>query len=264
MPVIFQISYERKIGFMIYKGHKKEFHKDGISLYLADCMDIMAATPDGYYDLCICDPPYGINVAKMAYTQEENRPCKQKNGKILRVKKLSYKHGDWDKSPPTKEYFDELIRISKDQVIWGINHYDYAFNSDGRIKWDKHTPEGVSFNRYEYAYCSLLSEEVVFDFLWAGMCQGISTAYPTKQQGNKKLNEKRIHPTQKPVQLYKWLLKNYATPDMKIIDTHGGSFSSAIAGYDFGCEMLVCEIDEDYFDSGVKRFDNETRQLICF
>lgn len=233
-----------------------------IELLNVDCMDYMAGLPDKAFDLAIVDPPYGINVGNMAYTQENNRPVKQKNGQILRVKKLGYKHGDWDRVPPDVKYFDELIRISKNQIIWGINHFGYPFNSTGKIRWDKHTPDGVSFNRYEYAYCSLISDGVLFDYLWAGMCQAKSTAEPRTQQGNKALNEKRIHPCHKPIVLYKWLLKNYATPDMKIIDTHLGSGSSAIAAYDFGCDFVGMEIDKDYYDAAVKRFNIHKQQQV--
>jgi len=247
------------------EGAKQEYHTDNIHLYQMDCMDLMATVPDKYFCLALVDPPYGINVGNMAYTQEENRPCKQKNGAILRVKKLKYKHGDWDKTAPDHGYFDELIRISKNQIVWGINHFDYPFKSTGRIRWDKHTPDGVSFNRYEFAYCSLISDEVLFDYLWAGMCQAKSTAEPQVQQGNKSLNEKRIHPCHKPIVLYKWLLKNYGNPAMKIIDTHLGSGSSAIAAHDFGIrEFVGTEIDLEYFNAAVTRFKTHIAQQRLF
>lgn len=229
-------------------------------VHLIDCMEFMRTLPDKFFDICITDPPYGIGVAKMAYTQEENRPCRQKNGNILKVKKLSYKHGDWDNVTPDKLYFDELKRISKEQIIWGVEYYDYEFGK-GRIKWDKGVPDGVSFKRYEYAYCSYIDNEVLFEFLWAGFCQAVTSAYPFIQQGNKKLNEHRIHPTQKPVALYKWLLKNYAKPGDKIFDSHMGSQSSRIACYDGGFDYWGCELDEDYFRDGCKRFKNHIKQL---
>jgi len=134
----------------------------------------------------------------------------------------------------------------------------------GRIKWDKLVPNGMSFNRYEYAYCSLIDNEILFQYLWAGMCQAESLKNPTTQQGNKKLNEKRIHPTHKPINLYKWLLKNYAKPDFKIIDTHLGSGSSAIAAYDFGCDFVGTEIDREYYDAAVKRFNIHKMQTKLF
>lgn len=245
-------------------GAKQEYHSGNIHLYQMDCMDLMVQLPDKWADLSCVDPPYGINVAKLAYTQEENRPCRQKNGSILRVKKLAYKHKDWDRETPQQNYFDELRRISKHQIIWGVNYFDWKGIGTGRIKWNKCVPDGVSFSNYEYAYCSLIDSEVEFVYLWAGMCQAKSIAEGTIQQGNKKLNEKRIHPTHKPINLYKWLLKNYAKPEYKIIDTHLGSGSSAIAAFDFGCDFVGCEIDKDYYDAAVKRFEIHKMQQKLF
>ena len=122
----------------------------------------------------------------------------------------------------------------------------------------------MSFNRYEYAYCSLIETEVEFVYLWAGMCQAKSIGEPTTQQGNKKLNEKRIHPTHKPKNLYKWLLKNYAKEGDRILDTHLGSGSSAIAAFDGGFDFVGCEIDKDYFDAAKKRFDIHCMQQKLF
>ena len=241
-------------------GAKNEYHFGNIHLYQMDCNVLMAQIPDKYFQLSCVDPPYGINVARLAYTQEDNRPCRQKNGSILRVKKLKYEHKDWDKNTPTQEYFDELRRVSKEQIIWGVNYYDWDGIGRGRIKWDKCVPDGMSFNRYEYAYCSLIETEVEFVYLWAGMCQAKSIGEPTTQQGNKKLNEKRIHPTHKPKNLYKWLLKNYAKEGDRILDTHLGSGSSAIAAFDGGFDFVGCEIDKDYFDAAVKRFNTHKLQ----
>jgi len=181
----------------------------------------------------------------------------------LRVKKLKYKHGEWDKVIPTAEYFEQLFRISKNQIIWGINYFNLDVGK-GRIKWNKCVPEGVSFNNYEYAYCSLINKEVEFTYLWAGMFQGKSLSEPTIQQGNKKLNEKRIHPTHKPILSYKYLLKNYAKPGDKILDTHGGSMSIAIACWDAGHDLDLWEIDKDYFEAGKKRLEIHKAQLKIF
>jgi len=241
------------------------FEIGNIKLLNIDCMEYMATLPDKAFDLAIVDPPYGINVARLAYTQEDNRPCRQKNGSILRVKKLKYEHKDWDKNTPTQEYFDELRRVSKGQIIWGVNYFDWDGIGGGRIKWDKCVPDGMSFNRYEYAYCSLIDTEIEFVYLWAGMCQAKSTNEPTIQQGNKKLNEKRIHPTHKPINLYKWLLKNYAKEGDRILDTHLGSGSSAIAAHDFKVrEFVGCEIDKDYFNAAVNRFRVHASQYQMF
>jgi len=228
-----------------------------------DCMVGMARYPDKYFDLAIVDPPYGINVAKMAYTQEDNRPCKQKNGSILTVRKLKYKHGDWDNSIPTDEYFDELKRVSKNQIIWGWNYYGKDWGK-GLIKWNKLVPEGVSFSSYEYAFCSLIDYEIEFEYLWTGFSQGISLTEPTTQRGNKKLNEKRIHPTHKPIMLYRWLLKNYANPNDKILDTHLGGGSHRIAAHDMGFDFTGFELDKDYFEAAEKRYQNHIKQLKIF
>lgn len=232
-----------------------------INFYCIDNIEFMKTKPDKYYDLAIVDPPYGINVAKMAYTQEDNRPVKQKNGTILRVKKLKYKHGDWDKMPPTQEYFDELFRVSKHQIIWGINYFDLKGIGNGRIKWNKCVPEGVSFNNYEYAYCSLIENEIEFTYMWAGMFQGKSLDEPTTQQANKKLNEKRIHPTHKPVKLYLWTLNQFAKDGWKLIDTNGGGMSIAIAADEFNIDLDITEIDKEYFSDGTNRYYNHKRQL---
>lgn len=223
----------------------------------------MKRYPDNYFELAIVDPPYGINVAKMAYTQEENRPVKQSNGDVLRVKKLKYKHGDWDSEPANIDYLNELVRVSKNQIIWGINYMDFHLKG-GRIIWNKCVPEGMSFSDCEIAYCSLFSRVKMFTYMWAGMMQGESISEPTKQQGNKSLNEKRIHPTQKPVKLYEWLLMNYAKQGDKILDTHLGSGSIAIACHNLGFDLTACELDKDYFDASIKRLHQHQSQLTMF
>jgi site-specific DNA-methyltransferase (adenine-specific) len=221
----------------------------------------MKEFPDKYFDLAIVDIPYGIGVGKMAYLKEVKTTVKQKNGTRLnanRNKKI-FEFKEWDKKPPPQEYFDELRRISREQIIWGINYVDWKGVGSGRIKWDKGVPDGVSFKRYETAYCSLIDNEIEMPLLWAGMCQAKSIYEPMVQQGNKKLNEKRIHPTHKPIMLYKLLLKNYANPDFKIIDTHAGSCSSVIAFLDFGCQWIAFEIDKDYYQSASKRIENHKK-----
>lgn len=223
-------------------------------------MDAMQQMPDKCFELAIVDPPYGINVAKMAYTQEENRPCKQKNGSMLAIKKLKYKHGEWDSKPTNIKYLVKLQRVSIHQIIWGINYMDFHLKG-GRIIWNKYTPEGTSFSDCEIAYVSTHERVRLVNYMWAGMCQGKSFSEPKTQQGNKKLNEKRIHPTQKPVALYSWLLKNYAKPGDRILDTHLGSQSSRIACFNGGFEFVGFELDADYFRDGCKRFDNHVKQF---
>lgn len=228
-----------------------------------DCVEAMKNYPDKYFDLAIVDPPYGIGVAKMAYTQEDNRPVRQKNGNILTVRKLKYKHGDWDSSPPRDEYFMELFRVTKNQIIWGENYLLQKF-SGGRIVWNKLTPDGTSFSDCEIAYCSLHNRVRYVEYMWAGMMQGVGFDNPKIQKGDKSTNEKRIHPTQKPVKLYEWLLKNYAKEGDKILDTHLGSGSSRIAAYNMGFDFWGYEIDREYFEASEKRFKEQTAQIQLF
>lgn len=221
-------------------------------------MELMARYPDKYFDLAIVDPPYGINVSKMAYTQTDGRIAIQKNGNSLKVKKLKYNHKEWDAETPKNDYFKELFRVSKNQIIWGINYMPITLQG-GRIVWYKLNGDN-SFSDAEIAYCSLQNKVSVFEFLWSGMIQGVSPVNGRVQQGNKKLNEKRIHPTQKPVALYKWLLDKYAKQEDKILDTHFGSGSIAIACHDYGFELTACELDDEYYQSAINRIKNHVSQ----
>lgn len=228
-----------------------------------DNMELMSRYEDNYFELAIVDPPYGIGVAKMAYTQEDNRPVKQKNGKILRVKKLKYSHGNWDDNPAGDVYLKELLRVSKNQIIWGINYMDFHLKG-GRIVWNKCVPKGMSFSDCEISYCSIFNGVKIITYMWAGMNQGKSIKEGHIQQGNKKLNEKRIHPTQKPVKLYEWLLMNYAKEGDKILDTHLGSGSIAIACHNLGFELTACELDKDYYEAAMKRINEHKSQIRMF
>ncbi len=220
-----------------------------VELLNIDCMELLATLPNKAFDLAIVDPPYGINVGNMAFLTEKKN------------KKRGYKKSDLDKNIPTEKYFEELFRVSKNQIIWGIDYFNLNIHCKGRIKWDKGMPEGVSFKRYETAYCSLINNEIEIKLLWAGMQQAYRLSAPMLQQGNKRLNEKRIHPTQKPILLYSKLLLDYAKKGYKILDTHLGSGSSAIAAYRMGCDFVGCELDEDYYNAAVKRFKEQTAQL---
>lgn len=232
---------------------------DNLTLINGDCMEYLRGLPDKAFDLAVVDPPYGIGVAKMAYTQADGRVCVQKNGNTLFVRKTKYKHKDWDSNPPSEEYFSELFRTSKQQIIWGVNYFPYTFLTGGRIVWDKLNGNN-SFSDCEIAFCSLHRNMKMFRFMWSGMCQGKSIYEGHIQQGNKRLNEKRIHPTQKPTALYKWLLMNYAKEGDKILDTHLGSGSSAIAAYDLGFEFVGIEIDNEYYNNAVERIKRHTAQ----
>ncbi len=239
----------------------------GSTVFNEDCMTVMARYPDKYFDLTVVDPPYGINVAKMAYTQEDNRPCKQSNGTTLTVKKKKYKHGDWDNKAADESYLNELLRVSKNQIIWGINYMDFHIKG-GRIVWNKLVPEGVSFSDCEIAYCSLIERVEIVHYRWAGMMQGMYCGKDVQkaliQQGNKQLNENRIHPTHKPTTLYDWIFKRFSTTGMKILDTHLGSGSSRIAAHKHNLEFVGCEIDAEYFAAQEARFKEFTSQLRLF
>ena len=215
-----------------------------IELLNVDCMEYMKGVPDKYFDLAIVDPPYGINFGKF------NRTNKASNGE--RIKANKYKNGDWDSSVPDTAYFNELKRISREQIIWGGNYYfDELGNSKGLICWYKHQPVD-NFSDCEYAWVSFDRPAKVFDYPYYGNLEGNTKA------------EEKIHPTQKPVQLYQWLLKNYSKPEFKIFDSHLGSGSHAIACYNYNLSLTACEIDKDYYDLSVKRFKAHISQTKLF
>ena len=215
--------------------------------YNMDCMQGMKEFPDKYFDLAIVDPPYGIGVGSMAYTNGV-----QVVGKALAKRRDYSGHSEWDKAIPEKAYFDELFRVSRNQVIWGGNYFtDYLKPSKSWIVWDKRCEEKY---RDSFADCELAWTNKgvarVFRFLYKGMLQ--------ENMSNK---EQRFHPTQKPVALYKWILDNYAKPGDKILDTHVGSASSLIACEDFGFQYVGFEIDEDYYRLGQERLERNRAQI---
>lgn len=227
--------------------------------YNLDCMDGMAQFPDGFFNLAVVDPPYG---RKEHGGRNRGKFVTQKNGKCLFVQDGQYKKKNWDTETPEKRYFDELKRVSRHQIVWGVNYFQYIFRP-GRIVWDK--CNGASDQSdCEIAYNSLTSRVDLFRFMWAGMLQGKSVSEGHIMQGNKALNEKRIHPTQKPVALYTWIYLHYAKEGDKILDTHLGSGSSRIAAYDAGLDFIGFEIDEDYFDAEERRFEQYTSQYSLF
>jgi site-specific DNA-methyltransferase (adenine-specific) len=215
-----------------------------IELLNIDCKEYMATQEDNAFDLAIVDPPYGIG---------ESGKSNNSRGKLAISKDYKPFYGD-DLKPPDEKYFIELKRISKNQIIWGANHFisRIPFDSSCWIVWDKVNGE-TDFADCELAYTSFKTAVRKFTFQWQGMLQG-----------NMKNKEIRIHPTQKPVALYRWLLENYAQKGQRILDTHLGSGSSAIAAHYFGVEFVGCEIDKYYYDAAVERFNRETRQIAMF
>ena len=205
------------------------------SFFNADNMEIMKQYPDKYFDLAIVDPPYGIGAAKMNLG---------KGGGV--AKSNNHKKKDWDSETPTMDYFNELFRVSKNQIIWGGNYFDLP-KTKGWIVWKKMDIKN-DFNPLEMAWTSDLKMGFL-DYLWCGMWQE-----------NMKDKEKRIHPTQKPVDLYDWIIRNYSKPNQKIIDTHLGSGSIALAIDkanrldNMNLEFVGIELDEEYFYASLKRF----------
>lgn len=209
-----------------------------------DCMAAMAEFPDKYFELAIIDPPYGIG---------EDGAKNKTRGKIAKAKTYKGFHGG-DKEPMPVEFFGELHRVSKNQIIWGANHFisRLPFDSPAWIIWDKMNGE-TDFADCELAYTSFKSAARKFEFKWSGMLQH-----------DMKNKENRIHPTQKPVALYKWLLTNYAKPGDKILDTHLGSGSSRIAAHDLGFDFWGYELDPDYFAAMEARYRAHIAKPVLF
>jgi len=239
------------------------YEQDNMKIYNADCMAVTADYPDNYFDWAITDPPYFNGPQKLGYY----RNGESKVSKIKGVHSGGYwvnggydPIGEW--AVPKQDYFDELKRVSKNQIIWGINYYPIENLGSGRIIWDK-VNGSSSFSDCEIAYISSIDSVRMFSFMWNGMLQG-DTADGKKMQGNKKLNEKRIHPTQKPIQLYKWLYSKYVTTGQRVLDTHLGSGSNAIAAHYAKTEFVGCELEEAYFIKSIARIQKETSQLELF
>jgi site-specific DNA-methyltransferase (adenine-specific) len=217
---------------------------DKIHITNEDNMELMARYPDGYFQLAICDPPYGIGFDGENPTMVLNKSDKWKNKKLK-----GYKKKQWDKSIPEKEYFDELFRVSKNQIIWGGNYFNLP-STGGWIVWDKKKPDDFSLSQAELAWVKNSGRIAIFRYLWHGF--------------QKEKPEERIHPTQKPIALYKWLLDKYAKQGDKILDTHLGSGSIALACHDYGFDLTACELDKEYYDAAIKRINNHVSQAKLF
>lgn len=235
---------------------------DKIRIYNCDCMELLKQTPDNYYSLSIVDPPYGIGFGEFNRTNKDTATGK-------RVKANKYKNSKWDDSTPNDEYFIELKRVSKNQIVWGGNYFiqlagtetpnlkkiedfsKYIQKSDSSwCFWYKQNPV-PNFADGELAWTSF-SFNTQFDFKYFGNIEGNTSA------------SKKYHPTQKPVALYKWLLDKYAKQGDKILDTHLGSGSIAIACHDYGFDLTACELDEDYYNSAIKRIQQHVSQQKLF
>jgi len=203
-----------------------------------DNMELMARYPDNHFELAIVDPPYGIGISG----QKENKKGKKSDRKY-------HKEKNWDNEIPTKKYFDELFRISKNQIIWGANYFvkHLTDGHKGWIVWDK-AQHGLTMSDCELAYSNFDSVTRVF----------------TQNRCILRMEGGTTHPTQKPVKLYEWLLMNYAKEGDKILDTHLGSGSIAIACHNLGFDFTACELDKDYFDASIKRINNRIDNLNLF
>lgn len=220
-----------------------------INLYNVDCMEFMRGLPDKCYELAIIDPPYGIGAdsQKESYSQG-------KNGEGRRHRK-NWERKGWDDAIPNAEYWVDLFRVSKNQIVWGGNYMtDYLKPSKCWLIWDK--MQEFKGSDFEMAWTS-------FDRASKAFRMTRIEAYSNNNK-NEKDSGIKIHPTQKPVALYKWLLKNYAKDGDRILDTHGGSMSIAIACHDMGFDLDLCELDSEYFEAGSRRLELHRRQLRMF
>ena len=226
--------------------------------YLMDCMEALKAMPDKAFDLAVVDPPYGINAdsfgmgdglkgrgKSVARTLREKGRLNQGGGK-LKNRILNSSDCSWDNEPPPKEYFQELFRVCQNCVIWGGNYFDLP-PTRGIIVWDKMQP-WENFSQVELAWTSFDHPASLFKYCNAGGAT----------------QERKIHPTQKPVALYEWIFKKYAEPGMKILDTHLGSGSSRIAAYNAGLDFVGYEINETYFQLQEERFEQHAAQYSLF
>lgn len=220
-----------------------------------DNMDLMARYEDNHFELAIVDPPYGIGEAngKNASRNKGFGKGSVKSKKITFSK--DYGKKEWDSKPSNKEYFIELQRVSKNQIIFGSNHFIENIpnaNSSCWIVWDKDNGES-DFADCELAWCSFKTAVRLKKVRWNGLLQ-----YDMKNK------EIRIHPTQKPIRLYEWLLMNYAKDGDKILDTHLGSGSIAIACHNLKYDLTACELDKEYYEAAVKRLKQHQQQLTMF
>ena len=226
--------------------------------YNMDCMEYMRTLQDKAFDLAVADPPYGIGEDG---GKDRSRYVAQKNGARIYVKDGGYEKTGFDRFPADERYFAELFRVSKNQIIWGANYF--VLPRGGAIVWDK-CNQGSSFSDCEIAATNCHDSTRLIRYMWNGMMQGKSIAEGDVMQGNKSKNERRIHPTQKPIALYAWIFARYAKPGDKILDTHLGSGSSRIAAYDAGLDFVGCEINKDYFAAQEARFAAHTAQQSLF
>lgn len=242
---------------------KNEFIGSNTSaLYLIDCIEGMKMYPDGHFDLAIVDPPYGINATNMQMGSSPNRKgvgqyagistAVKLKGRLntgsgkLKNRMLNKSSIDWDNEIPTQEYFDELFRVSKNQIIWGGNYFPLR-PTRCFVVWNKNQP-WENFSQAELAWTSFDKPAKLF-------------THSNRGGANE---ETKIHPTQKPFYLYDYCFKHFAEEGMKILDTHVGGGSIRMSAYKNRCDFVGFEINKEYFDGSIKRFDNYKSQLTLF
>ena len=211
-------------------------------VYLEDCVKALKRFNDKHFDLAIVDPPYGIDIAE-----------KLANGWVSKAGGTKFEAKDWDKYTPTQEYWDELFRVSKNQIVWGGNYFMSKIQRDSPcwIFWDKNNGDSL-FADGEMAWTSFDSPVRLAKIHWCGSAVKHETG------------QNKIHPTQKPIKLYDWILMKYAKPNDLILDTHLGSGSSRIAAYKGGFNFVGFEIDTEYYEKQNKRFNDFKSQLRMF
>jgi site-specific DNA-methyltransferase (adenine-specific) len=216
----------------------KKHERQNSVVHLMDCVEGMKQYPDKWFDLAVVDPPYGLDLANMNMGAG-------KSPKSSKIKNRKWVAKDWDKNVPDKNYWNELFRITKNQIIWGGNYFDLP-PCKHYIIWDKEIPDGLSFADCEFAWTSFDKAPRMFRY----------SAYLDKAN--------KFHPTTKPIKLYDWIFHNYAKPDFKILDSHLGSQSSRIAAHKHGLDFTAFELDAEYFEKGNKRFDDFISQTTIF
>lgn len=219
-------------------------------VYNLDCMEGMKRYPDKYFDLAVVDPPY--------FSGPEKRRYYGSSVSTTNIKRHYYPVTEcWE--VPGKEYFEELIRVSKQYIVWGCNYYDFHF-APGRIVWDKCNGKST-FSDCEIAATNIFDSVRLFRYMWNGMMQGKSIEEGHIARGNKLQNEVRIHPTQKPKDLYRWIYRNYSKPGYTVLDTHLGSGTNRCAAYDFGLNFVGFEKNKTYFELQEEFFYEHSKQI---
>lgn len=224
------------------------------TLHLVDCVTFMRDLPDGAFDLAIVDPPYAVGASDGSFGRGGAKAIAHTGLAAAAVRK-DLKHYANSNTTPDKDYFDQLFRVSKNQIIWGANYYPEFLRHSGWIIWDKIKSDGL-LSEAELAFQSIDKVVKIFRHEWEGFRKGVGSFEPSLS--------KTIHPNQKPVRLYEWLLTTYAKPGQRILDTHLGSGSSAVATNAHGFELVGCELDQSYFYGACTRIANAQRQERLF